>query len=438
VVDPAAANRQTARVLLSALPIQLAFGLVYAWGAVAPFVVRDQHWSPLLVSAVFSATPIGYGVGIVLGGRLADRLPPRRLCWTGFGLLAAGFAVALTAPSGPTFIVFYAMLGLGLGGGISLAGSIAAARYALPGRAGTAGGLATGVYAVGAPLVVPIVSLLAAAIGWVDALRILCAALLTLGAVTLALMPALPRPSRLDSDPGHPGARRLLARPRLWTAILLQVCATPLGAYAFVNTATYARGLALAAVVATAAITAVGVGNAVGRIGGGILSDRIGVDRVMLAVLIVDAIAAVVMFRGPVAPALVAAALVAGIGFGAPAGALGRLAQDAAPDAPNSAFGLIFTGFAAGAGGGSILGAAIGGRLAWLAMGGLAVVGLAVVALRLSLGRRGLVLTTDGEDDGQHDGQDSRHPLRVGAVREGDADRGRPQEVDAGQAEGKP
>jgi len=82
---------QAARILLGALPLQFAFGVVYSWGALAPFVERDQHWPALLISAVFSATPVGYGTGIVVGGRLADRLPPRRLCWAGLVLLAAWF-----------------------------------------------------------------------------------------------------------------------------------------------------------------------------------------------------------------------------------------------------------------------------------------------------------------------------------------------------------
>src|SRR5207248_2921176 len=72
------ARRHPGRVLLATLPLQFAFGLVYCWGALAPYVERSDHWPALLLSAVFSATPVGYGIGIVVGGRLADRVPPRR------------------------------------------------------------------------------------------------------------------------------------------------------------------------------------------------------------------------------------------------------------------------------------------------------------------------------------------------------------------------
>ena len=392
-----------ARVLVGALPLQFAFGLVYSWGAVAPSVEREWHWTPLLVSAVFSATPVGYGAGIVLGGRLADRLPPRRLCWSGLGLLAAGLTLALSFPSGATFIIAYSMLGLGFGGGLALAGSIAAARQVLPDRAGAAGGLVTGAYAFAAPVQVPIISLLAASMGWLPALRSLGLAMIGLGAVTLAAMPALPAPRPHPSGRAHPSLVALLRRPRLLTAILLEIAGTPLGAYAFVHAAAYAQALGLAAVVATTAITAVAIGNAAGRVAGGAVSDRLGVDRVLLAILLADLAAAAVLFLGSGPASLVAGALLAGSAFGGCAGVIGRLAEDAAADAPNSAFGLLFAGFAVGAGPGSLLGASVGGRHAWLVMGGLAGCGLLVVAWRLRLGRQVRVLGQHHEDQGQED-----------------------------------
>jgi OFA family oxalate/formate antiporter-like MFS transporter len=386
---PAAGGWNPARILLSALPLHLAFGLMYSWGAVAPFIQRDLHWPSLLLSAVWSATPVGYGTGIVIGGRLADRFPPRRLCWTGLALLGVGGGVALAFPGGVTFFVLYSLLGLGFGGGLAMAGSIAAGRYAMPDRIGTASGLVTGTYAIAGTLQVPVASLLAGSIGWLPTLRGMAAAMVALGALTLAMMPAIPRPRQPHEYGGsQPTPLVLLRRPRLYTAILLELTATPLGAYAFVNAAGYARNLALTALVATAAISGVAVGNAVGRLAGGTASDFAGVDRVMQLMLLLNLLAAVLYFLHPGAPAVLLASVLAGIGLGAAAGVIGRLAEDAAADAPNAAFGLIFAGFAAGSGAGSLLGAAIGGSAAWLALGVPAVAGLLVILLRLRLGDR--------------------------------------------------
>lgn len=381
-------RRQTVlRVLLPALLLQFAFGLVYSWGAVAPYLLRE-HWSPLLVGAVFSATPAGYGTGIVVGGRLADRLPPRRLCWTGLGLFAAGVTTALLIPNPVTFIFLYSMLGLGFGGGLALAGAIAAGRHVLPARLGLVSGAITAAYALAAPVQVPVISRLAESAGWLMALRTMGGSMLILSAVALTAMPYIPRPAPHSEE--RAGAGALLRRPLIWTAILLEACSTQLGAYALVNMAAYTRGLHLAAWIATVAITAVVTGTAIGRIGGGAATDRLGADRLMLLAFMIDAACAIVLFFAPASPELLPlVGILIGLTFGIPAGAVARLAQAGAPDAPNHAFGLVFGGFTFGAFSGPLVGAAVGGATAWLVVGAPAIAGLIVVAYRLRLGSRG-------------------------------------------------
>jgi len=374
------------RVLVAALTLQFAFGLVYSWGAIAPYLLRE-HWSPLLVGAVFSATPLGYGSGVVIGGRLADRLPPRRLCWAGLALLFLGLSVTLTVPSGPAFIFLYSMLGLGFGGGLALAGAIAAGRHVLPGRLGLVSGAVTAAYALAAPIQVPVLSILAQTYGWLPALRLVGGSMALLSAVAMTAMPALPRPESHADE--RAGARTLLRRPLIWTAILLESCSTPLGTYAFVNMATYGRSLHLANWLATAAITAVVTGTAIGRIGGGSATDRLGVDRVMLIAYLVNAACAVTLFVVPAVPVLLPLlGLVVGVAFGIPAGAVARLALEGAPDAPNHAFGLVFVGFAIGAFCGPLVGAAVGASPAWLVVGSPALLGIATVAYRVRLRSR--------------------------------------------------
>ena len=61
-------------MLAAGLALQMAFGLVFAWGEVAPYVRAVDHWPPWLLGAVFSGTPLGYGTGtnhMVLGLMLA-------------------------------------------------------------------------------------------------------------------------------------------------------------------------------------------------------------------------------------------------------------------------------------------------------------------------------------------------------------------------------
>ena len=368
--------------MTGALVLQFSLGLVYVWGAMAPYVRSHDHWPPLLIGSVWSAGPIGYSVGMVVAGRLADRLPPRRLCWAGLLLMAAGLGVAFVFPSGVTFPLSYSLVGLGLGGGVGMAGSVAAGVQAFPRRVGAVGGAMTGAYAVAALVQVPVASRLAPEVGWTDTLRILGTALVGLAALALLLMPRLPVPRQAAGAAVLESPLEMFRRPLVWTAFGAELATGVVGSAAFVNLVAYARGLDIALVLATAALTAMGAGNAAGRIAGGAAADRFGVDRVLLAVLLVNLAAALLLWRLS-AGSVVAAGLAAGLAFGGGAGILSRLGARAAPEAPNSAFGLIFVGYSAGAFAGPLLVAAAGlGSPTWLLLGLFPVAGAAVLAYR--------------------------------------------------------
>ena len=381
------------RVVIPAVILQFAFGMVYVWGVVAPYVRVQDHWSPLLISAVFSAGPFGYGTGILIGGRMADHYPPRRLCWAGVVLMVIGFTVAFLIPNGITLVIFYSAIALGLGGSIALAGALAAGTYTLPTRVGFIGGALTGSYGLAAIVQVPIVSYLASTIGWLNALRIVGASMAALAICMVVLMPPIPRPQRTQEGAGSIPLLKLVARELIWTGFLLEAVASPLGSYAFVAIASYVRGyLPLALWVATVAVIAVATGNAIGRIFSGTASDRFGVTPVFLVILTTNVLAAILLQFPVNAATVLFAALAAGISFGGPAGLLSRLASVSAPDAPNSTFGLLFVGYACGVFFGPFLGVAVGGNArSWLVLGSLAGIGLLLLAIRTMMAN-GLLL----------------------------------------------
>ncbi len=357
---------------------------MFAWGAAAPYVRAQDHWPDPLIGAVFSATPLGYGTGTLLGGRLADRIPPRRLLWTAIGLLLAGFGVAFAFPNPLTFIAGYAFLALGLAGGIALTGALAAAVQAYPHRAGTLGGALTGTYAMGAVVHVPVVARLAADLGWVDSLRIAGGALALVAVAAVLLMPSFPAPPERALADRVP-TTSLLRRPRILTGLVLEALATPIGAYAFVNAALFARSIGLGAAFAGAALIAVAIGNGAGRLTAGVLADTVGVDRTLAGICGLE-LAAGLLVATRFAPAVLAGALAAGLALGGAAGVLARMGADAAPDAPHSSFGMLFAGYASGALAGPLLGAAIGpGPLSWIALSALALPAMAMVAARQRL-----------------------------------------------------
>jgi len=372
------------RVALATLPLQFAFGLSYTWGALAPYVRRDAHWSAVALGLGFAAVPIGYAAGIAVGGRLADRVPPRRLCWTGMGLLAGGLAAGLLVHTALVLIVLYAGIGLGVGGGIALAGALGAGAQAFPQRLGTISGALTGIYAGAAVVQAPIISRLAAQLSWVAALRLVGVTVWLLGAAALLLLPPLPRPERPRDR--SPAAGAVHSRYRVWSAILIQFSVAPLGSYATSHIALFAHDLALAAWVGAAGVATLAAGNGLGRLVGGVSSDRFGVDRVLLVIIAVDLLAALLLWQTVNTATLLVAASGLGLAFGGQVGLISRLAADGAPEAPHTAFGLLFAAFALGAFAGAVLGPLLGdGRRVWLLLAACTLVGLAMVMHRLTV-----------------------------------------------------
>ncbi|HSR25203.1 MAG TPA: MFS transporter [Candidatus Eisenbacteria bacterium] len=358
---------------------------MFAWGAVVPLVRAQEHWPALLLGAVFSATPVGYGIGTVVGGRLADRMPPRRLCWASLAFLAAGFAVAFAAPSGLTFVVAYAGVALGLGGGVSLTGGVAALARALPDRAGTVGGLASAVYAGSAVFQAPLISALAPRMGWLRALEAVGVAMALIAAALLLLMPPLPA----RHPDLRPAARSPLVAPAVWTGALLALCGATFGALAIVELPGEVAARRLGPALIGIAAAALAAGNAAGRLLGGLGADRVGVAGVVAAVFVIELAAGLLLFAGAGTVLLLLAALGTGLALGADAGVLSRVGADAAPHRPNAAFGLVFAGFTTGAFAGPLLGALVGLPPGWLAGAAPAAVGLGLLAVRsrLSAGR---------------------------------------------------
>jgi MFS family permease len=376
------------RVLAAGLALQLAFGLVFAWGEVAPYARAADHWPSVLLGAVFSGTPLGYGTGTLIGGRLADRMPPRGLCWAGLTLLCLGFAVAFAFPSGVTFIAFYAFLGLGVGGGVAVTGAVAALVQAFPGRAGTVGGAVTAAYAASAIVQAPLLGALLSRLYWLDALRLVALGSLLPAVALLLLMPSLPAPTRAFSEEASPALPELLRRPALWTACVLVFCGATLGPYAAVALAGEVLAHHQGPALATTAVVLFAAANAVSRFTAGVGSDLFGVDRVILAVLLLELAAALLLAGGVTPLTITAAALAAGFSLGGSNGAMTRMAVEAAPEAPNSAFGIIFAAFALGAVLGPLAGALTGGPRAWLTVGAPALGGLVVLVWRRRLTRR--------------------------------------------------
>ena len=394
------------RVLIATLVPQFAFGLSYAWIGLAPHVEQQSNWSAFAIGAIFTLPLLSSALTLLFSEYLTAFITPRRLCWLGVGLFWVGLAVAFVWPGEATFIIFYAILALGVGYGMTFAASLAAIAQVFPRRVATVSGIITASYALSALVEVPVVNALIVGHSWLDALRIAGVSVAVLAGIAVVFMPPLPVAHQQASVGRH--TLHLLRQPRFATVVLITVLVAPLGTYATSEVGIYAQSLHLLAALATAAVVVVSAGTVLGRLLGGVLSDHLGADRVLLLVVALDALAGIVLWRASTAPVFLGATAVIGLTCGGLVGAVPRLALDNAPGAFSTAAGLLFAGFSLGGFFGPLLGTTLGGRtLAWFVLALLTVVGFATLLLHLTLfARRPLQpraskLAEQGEQEGE-------------------------------------
>ena len=380
--NTAHAAHMALRALIATLIPQFAFGLNYAWISLAPHVEQQSRWSPMIIGAIYALPLLSAAITLLWSSTLTARLPPRSLCWLGMGIFVLGLAVAFGWPNEASFVIFYATLALGVGYGMNFAGDLIVVARLFPRRVGAMSGMLTAAYALSAVAIVPATSALLVGHSWLDALRIVGVSVTGLSLVALLFLPPLP----LAQPPFEKkSVFQLLSHPRFSAVALVSVLVAPLGTYAVSEVGLYAQRLHLLPALAAAAVVIVATGTVLGRLCGGIVSDQLGADRVLLVVVALDAIAGIALWRAATAPLLLVAATVMGLTCGGLIGAVPRLAMDNEPCHYSAASGLLFASFSLG----GFLGPNIGGALsgttaAWLVLALLTASGFVVLLLHVT------------------------------------------------------
>lgn len=304
-------------VLIASVVMQVCLGGTYAWSVFVP-ALRDVYGlSSAQTQAIFGVTVALLCVSTVLAGRWLDRWGPRPVAALGALLYACGWVLA--GFSGGNYLLLLLEIGVLVGAGIGLAYlcPLATCIRWFPERKGLISGVVVAGYGAGAIVLSALASALFAR--GLDVLVIFrwigmgYGTVVCLGALALSAPPAAtggeaPVPVRLGE---------VLRRRALWEAVAGMFCGTCAGIMIIGNLKPIGLDARLSAAVATAAISALAVGNALGRVSWGALYDRWGRAVIPLSLLfLAGAVLVLVGARSRSAGLLMAAALV-GFGYGA-------------------------------------------------------------------------------------------------------------------------
>jgi MFS family permease len=261
----------------------LIFGVSYSFAAFFASFAGEFAAQRADVSWIFGLSGLVYFVLGTLGGILADRFGPARVCAAGMVLIALGLLVTSWASALWMVYLSYGLL-VGLGIAFVYTPSIASVQPWFTVRRGLAGGIASAGVGAGTLLVPLLVALAIAQMPWREAMRWLALGVLLLGVLAAGLLRRAPAAGRAGATGTAAGLslRETLRTPTFRWFYLATVLASPVMFIPFAHLSASARDLGLDEALAVGLVGLIGVGSLVGRFSIGWLADRLGRARTLV------------------------------------------------------------------------------------------------------------------------------------------------------------
>jgi MFS family permease len=308
------------------------FGAAYSFPAFFEPLSREFGATRGTISLVFSTAGFLYFALGAISGRLADRIGPQPVVGFGLACVAAGMFAASFAESLTAIIIFYG-IGIGIGVGFAYVPAIGTVQRWFVAKRGQASGWAVAGIGIGTMAAPPAAALAIEMFGWRGAYVAFGVATLLLGAAATLLLrgspasmgllpdgasaaPAAAEPIATPAVPAGLDVGQVLRRPVFW--LLYVACGLNcIGTFVpFVHLAPYATDQGLSRSEGVWLVGLIGVGSTLGRFVLGGLADRIGRDRSLALIMLLNGVALAYWSMAQGFVALAAFALIFGLFYG--------------------------------------------------------------------------------------------------------------------------
>ena len=376
----------------SALIVCIGMGALFSLGVFLKPMADTMGWSRGAISSVALLNWIAMGLGSFVWGALSDRIGTRGVAVAGGLLLGLGLVLSSQVQAlWQLYVTFGGMVGFAVGAFYAPLTSTATKWFTA--RRGLAVALVSSGIGVGILAVAPLARALINAWDW----RI---ALLVIG--DLAWLIVVPAALVIREQPGDVGAaamggasragreyttREVLTTPQFWGIALTHFACCAAHSGPIFHMVTHATDQGIGAMAAATALGVSGLASIAGRVGGGVVADRIGVKPTLLAGLALQAAMIVFyLFVKDVAPFYVLS-VVFGVAYGGVMPLYALVTREYFGEkVMGAAYGGVFLVSTLGMGLGSFAGGVVYDRLgsyAWL-YGGSFAIGALAVALALT------------------------------------------------------
>ncbi|HWN01640.1 MAG TPA: MFS transporter [Candidatus Dormibacteraeota bacterium] len=328
-----AVRADTRRWLIVAALFVVTYGVsvpLAAYGVFLPVIAEHFGWTRGAVSAALSLNLLVGGIAGFAVGTLADRHGPRVLLAATMALAGTGFALVAAVS---TLWQLYLLVGLVAGVGTSsfyVLGTATVTHW-FEDRRGLALALVLIGFNLGYITGGPAAAWLITRLGWRVAYCMLgsgCGLVTTIAALGVRLprqaeRAALRRPRpAVAAGAARGGAHGItllesLTDPRQWALNVSWLLIGGIAIMISVHAVPFARDQGVSLTGASLALTAYGIGSAIGRLLGGTLSDRVGARRTIAAAFVLQIAALVGLLWVPSRAGLLLSLMAFGAGFAA-------------------------------------------------------------------------------------------------------------------------
>jgi MFS family permease len=382
----------------SALIVCIGMGALFSLGVFLKPMADAMGWSRGAISTVALLNWIAMGLGSFCWGALSDRVGTRAVAVAGGLLLGLGLVLSSQVSAlWQLYVTFGFMVGFAVGAFYAPLTSTATKWFTA--RRGLAVALVSAGIGVGILTIAPLARALTSLWDWRIALLVIGdLAWLIVVPVALVIREPVDAGAATPDDAGTPVAgaatgrhdystRDVLTAPQFWAIALTHFACCAAHSGPIFHMVTHATDQGIGAMAAATALGVSGLSSIVGRIGGGLLADRVGIKPTLLAGLALQAVMIVLYLSVRDVGLFYGLSIVFGVAYGGVMPLYALVTREYFGEkVMGAAYGGVFLVSTLGMGLGSFAGGWLYDRLgsyAWL-YGGSFVIGALAVTLALT------------------------------------------------------
>jgi MFS family permease len=347
----------------------LGMGGVLALGVFLPPLEAAEGWTRTQVATASMFAFLAMGVAGFGWGTLSDRFGTRAVVLAGGAIQGLGLVLAGRAGTVLELQLAFGVLG-GIGAGAYMAPLTASASRWFERNRGLAVALVTAGMGMGTLVTAPLATWLIAAYGWRMAFTVLGLMVWAVVLPMALLLRAPPAVPVAGTAGGGMTAGQALRSPALLAVAFTYFCCCAAHSGPIFHMVSYAVDCGIAPMTAATLLGAQGLAGVAGRIGGGMVADRLGEKPTILMALLLQAsaIAAYVMISAPTQ--FLVLGMVFGLSYGAVMPLYAVLVRNwFGPAVMGTAFGAVSMAATFGMASGPVIGGwlrGIGGDYLWM------------------------------------------------------------------------